>query len=321
MIEDDLQEQDTTLESQAEGFADDSSEDDVAEAKAMGWKDPKEWKGDPPKGGFQKAKDFVERGRTVVPIVQSQLKREKEENARLRDEIDRIKRENDDKFSRLERMSKTALDKQRSQLEAKYEELKENVIETGDKAEYRRIVKEERDALKEFDESVAERADDKGKERKPADDLPASMRQTISDWVAENTWFKTDDEMNAVASRYHERLLKEKPGLTLKENLEEVRAYVAKRYPEKFGKDDDGEDDDERPSRSRVEGGSRLAGAGGKTAWSKLPKEAQAQADRFIKEEGLYIGPTFGGSKDETIENSLQKARERYAAFYLENEK
>jgi hypothetical protein len=64
-----------------------------------------------------------------------------------------------------------------------------------------------------------------------------------------------------------------------------------------------------------------LAGAGGKTAWSKLPKEAQAQADRFIKEEGLYIGPTFGGSKDETIENSLQKARERYAAFYLENEK
>lgn len=289
-------------------FEDDSSEQDIAEAKAMGWKSPKDWKGEPPKNGFVKASEFLERGKTIMPIVQSQLKKEREEKARLIDEIDRIKRESEDKFSRLERMSQKALTAQRKQLEDKYETLKESVIETGDKAEYKRIVKEERDALKEFDEAAEEKKElDKDKPAKS--DIPASMKAVIDEWVSENTWFNSDEEMNKVANSRHAYLLREQPGLTLAENLEKVRAYVEKRYPEKFGKDDDEEDAPKRGSR--VEGGSRNAGGSGRSAWSKLPADAQKQADRFIKDDGLFL------EKGETAEKNLQAARDRYAKQYL----
>lgn len=292
-------------------FEDDSSEQDVSEAKAMGWKPPKDWKGEPPKNGFVKAKEFVERGRTIMPIVNSQLKKEQEKNAKLRDEIERIKQENEEKFSRLERMSDRALKSQRKQLEEKYEALKETVIETGDKAEYKRIAKEEKEALKEFDDAASEKDEKDDKPKKSAKDmLPASVRETIEEWVAENdSWFNGDPELNAVANTYHEKILKSKPGLSIKENLAEVRAYVEKKYPEAFGKDK--EEDEEEPRRSRVEGGSRTAGGGGKSGWSKLPPDAQKQADKFIKDDGLFL------EKGETAEKNLAAARERYAKQYF----
>lgn len=302
----------TQLEQVAEELADDSSEEEIAEAKSMGWKSSKEWKGDPPKNGFVSAKEFVERGKTIMPIVNSQLKKEQEKSAKLRDEIERIKRESDDKFSRLERMSDKALKAQRKQLEEKYEALKENVIETGDKAEYKRISKEEKEALKEFDEA-ADKDDDKGKKKSAKDDIPVSIREAIEEWVGENTWFTADEEMNALANTYHAKLLKEQPGLSIKENLEKVRARVEKLFPEKFGKDEkDDKDEDDEPKRgSRVEGGSRMSGGGGKSAWARLPGDAQKQADRFIKEDGLFL------EKGETVEKNMQAARERYAKQYL----
>jgi hypothetical protein len=120
--------------------------------------------------------------------------------------------------------------------------------------------------------------------------------------------------MQMVANAHHGKLLKDKPGLTLAENLEETRKYVAKRYPEKFKADDDDEQgDDDKPARgSRVEGGSRVAGGSSGSAYSKLPADAKAQADKFIKEDGLFL------EKGETADKDLSKARERYAKQYLE---
>jgi hypothetical protein len=122
--------------------------------------------------------------------------------------------------------------------------------------------------------------------------------------------------MQAVANAHHGKLLKDKPGMTLEENLEETRKYVAKRYPEKFGKqedvDDEGEDD--KPARgSRVEGGSRVPGGGSRSKYSQLPADAKTQCDKFIKEDGLFL------EKGEDPAKDLAKARERYATQYLES--
>jgi hypothetical protein len=62
-----------------------------------------------------------------------------------------------------------------------------------------------------------------------------------------------------------------------------------------------------------VEGGSRLAGGSGGSKFSKLPADAKTQCDKFIKDDGLFL------EKGETVEKDLNKARERYAAAYLEN--
>lgn len=275
------------------------------EARDMGWVAEKDWKGDPPKGGFKSAEDFVQRGKEVLPIVNKRLK---DENSALADKLEKLERETTDKIARMERMSQTALKEQRRSLEQKFEALKENAVETGDKAAYKAADQAGKDALSEFDKA-AEPEEDTAKKDKF--EIPESTKKTVDAWVAENRWFKADEEMNSLANARHAKLLKEKPGLTLAENLEEVTAYVKKRFPEKFA-EDVSDDDEETPARgSRVEGGSRQNGGGGKGAWGKLPKDAQAQADRFIKEDGLFL------EKGETPDKDLQKARERYAREYL----
>jgi hypothetical protein len=282
------------------------------EARALGWVPEGEWKGDPPRSGFKSAEEFVQRGKEVLPIVNKRLT---EENASLKDQIAQLKSETSDQIERMGRMSKVALDRQRTQIVAEFEAKKELAVETGDKAAYREADKGQKDALSEFDKAIAEPEEKTaGKdEKKDKFEIPAPIKQTVEAWVAENPWFNSEDEMNAVANARHAKLLKEKPGMSLQENLADVRAYVQKRFPEKFAEDPP-EDEDPPPRRgSPVEGGTRVNGSGGsKSAWSQIPKAAQAQADRFIKEDSLFLEP------GETVEKDIQKARERYAAKYME---
>lgn len=291
-------------------FSDDSSPEDVAEAKSLGWKDPSEWKGAPPKNGFVKAADFVERGRTIVPIMRSQTVKLEKELADSKKELEAFKAEQGKKFENLSRMSKVALDRQREQLEAKYTAAIDAATEVGDKAEVQRLRKEEREEVKKFD---AKDEDEPAKKRddKKADELPAAIKDTLDAWVADNSWYNSEPEMQALANARHGKLLKDKPGLTLAENLAETREYIKKKFPEAFGKAEDDEEDDDKPARSRVEGGSRSGGGNGGSKFGKLPADARQQADRFIKEEGLFL------EKGETAEKDLTKARERYAAQYL----
>jgi hypothetical protein len=292
----------------------------VKRARDMGWVPPDEWRGDPPKGGFRTPEEFVQRGEEVLPIVKSQLRTAEDRAAKLEQDLAKERKESGEKFAKLEKMGKVALDRQRAQLVAEFEAKKEALIETGDVKGYRELNKEQTAALADFDKTAApdepEDKGDKGKTKDKDDDaLPESMKQTIKAWVDERAWFTSDKEMHNSANAEHERLLKAKPGLSLAENLAAVDAYVRKRYPEKFADaQDDADDDSDEPARvSRVEGGSRINGAGGKSAWSKLPAEAKAQADKFIKDDKLFL------EKGETVEKNLAQARERYAAQYLES--
>jgi hypothetical protein len=306
-------------ETPLEQFEDDSAPDEVEQAKSMGWKAPSDWKGKPPKGKFLKAKEYLERAETVIPIMRSENKKLKDDLTEARKELREVKENTETRIAKLAQMSKVALDRQRQQLEDKYSAAIDAAAEVGDKELVRKLRKEEREQLKEYDEATEEASEVKAEKtetnkEKVNDALPKEVKDTIAGWITENNWYSTDPEMQMVANQHHGKLLKDKPGLTLEENLEETRKYIIKRYPEKFGKQEPEDDDEEdRSARgSRVEGGSRLAGAGGGTKWSKLPADAKAQGDRFIKEDGLFL------QKGETVEKDLAKARERYAADYLE---
>jgi hypothetical protein len=293
-------------------FEDDSSPEEMEEAKAIGWKSPKEWKGDPPKNGFKKAKDFLAHGRDVLPIVQSQNKELKRELAEARKALEKVEKDTAKKFENLERMSRTALAQQRERLEEKYAAAIEAAAEVGDKAAVQKLRSDEKKALKEFDAEAAEKTDPKKDDDKAKGEIP----KEVESWVKDNPWFEDDEEAKAVAITRHGKLLREHPTWSLEKNLEEVRKYVQKRFPEHFEDENKSDDDeDEAPKRkgSRVEGGgSRMGSDSGRSAWSKLPADAQKQADTFIKEDGLFL------EKGETAEKDLQKARERYAKQYLE---
>lgn len=300
-----------------EDFVDDSPAEDIAKAKEIGWKAPSEWKGSPPKGKFLKAKEYLERAETVIPIMRTENKKLKDELTEARADLKAFKDTTAKTIERMSSMTKVALDRQRTQLEDKYSAAIDAATEVGDKAQVATLRKAEKADLKAFDEAADEsRPDPKELEKateKVNTALPKDVQDTIGEWISVNPWYSTDAEMQALANAHHGKLLKEKPGMTLADNLEATRKYVASKFPKEFGEEDE-PDEDERPARgSRVEGGSRMAGGGGGSKYSKLPADAKAQADKFIKDDGLFL------EKGETAEKDLAKARERYATAYLES--
>jgi hypothetical protein len=312
---------DTDLESPLEQFVDDSAPDEVEKAKQIGWKAPSDWKGAPPKGKFLKAKEYLERAETVIPIIKSENTKLKAELAEARADLKAFKDETSKTVAKMAQMSKVALDRQRTQLEDKYSAAIDAATEVGDKDQVRKLRAAEREDLKEFDEKVEEASEVKAEKTEQAKEkvnaaLPKDVQNDIAEWLAENNWYSADEEMQILANFLDGKLTKDKPGLTTKERLAEVRKGVAKRFPEKFGKQDESDDEGEedKPSRgSRVEGGSRVAAGGGRSKFSQLPADAKSQCDKFIKEDGLFL------EKGEDPAKDLAKARERYATQYLES--
>lgn len=280
-----------------------SSKDMEAKARDMGWRPKEDFKGDP--SAWRDAPEYVRRGEEILPVVRSRLEKSEARNAELADKLERANKDFAGKFKRLEHMSEVALTKQAEQLKSQYAARKEAAVQAGDLDEYRRADKEEDDALGDLAEKTKPPVE--ASQDGAFDALPPATRTTIKGWVDDNTWFTTDKEMNALASAHHEKLLTEKPGMTLTQNLTAVRDYVKRKFPEKFG-------EEEAPARgSRVEGGGRSSGGASGSLWAKLPADAKAQADKFIEKDGLFL------KRGETLEKDQQKARERYAKEYLES--
>jgi hypothetical protein len=300
-----------------EAFVDDSPAEDIDKAKSIGWKDPSDWKGNPPKNGFVKASEYLKRAETVIPIMRSHNTKLESELSEARAELKSFKDTTAKTIERMSSMTKVALDRQRTQLEDKYSAAIDAATEVGDKDQVRKLRDAERKDLKAFDEAADESRPDPKELEKATEKvnaaLPKDVQDTIGEWIAVNPWYTTDAAMQALANAHHGKLLKEKPGMTLADNLEETRKYVAKKFPEEFGVANEPDDDDPPARGSRVEGGSRVAGGGARSKFSQLPADAKTQADKFIKDDGLFL------EKGETAEKDLAKARERYAAAYLES--
>ena len=122
-----------TETNQLEEFVDDSPADDIDKAKSIGWKDPAEWKGNPPKNGFVKASEYLKRAETVIPIMRSQNAKLESEAAEARAELKAFKETTAKTLDNMSRMTKAALDRQRTQLEDKYTAAIDAATEVGDK--------------------------------------------------------------------------------------------------------------------------------------------------------------------------------------------
>lgn len=311
------------LSSEAEQHDDaEATPEIIQQARDMGWVPPDSWKGAPPKSGFLTPQEYIRRGEKIMPIVRAENKKLKDELAAERAQRESDRAEHNKTISRIERMSTLALDQQRQQIESKYADRIERAAEVGDKDAVRQARKEEKEALAAIDEKLKEPEPDKTKENGKGAGLPKQVQEIVDGWKADNPWYSDDDpsdEMTAYATAVHMKLQKEKKGLSLKENLEEVTARVRKRFPEHFGGGEDAGDDDEVDEKpalrgSRVEGGSRMNGGGGaRSGWSKVPAEARTAAEN--------AGHLAWFLKDgETMEKNASQARERWAAKYFEGE-
>lgn len=291
-------------------------------ARDMGWVPQAEWRGSP--DAWRPADQFVKRGEEVLPIVRSNLERERRERQRLEAELrelpkriyEEVERTNADRFKRMEAMNRLALDKQRERIWQEAEEKKRAAVEAGDVQAYDRIAQDQRKALAEFHtdteiEEPAEPAKPNGKDAQPQVSAPPA----VQDWLSQNTWFTRDQVMTAFATEEHGRLLRDMPGLTLEDNLARTREAVMQKFPERFGISPQA-----KPTASAhapaVEGGGRQAQASAARTrgWNDLPPEAKAAGDHFINDDGLFLPK--GVSIEDATETDIKKAREDYARRY-----
>jgi|GEM_PF-1668671 len=262
-----------------------------SEARRMGWVPKDEWRGDPAK--HRGADEFVERGRTILPIIKSQLDRE---IAKTR-EAEKITAEKlaaqqagfDKRIARAERMNAIALEKQRDKLWNDFETEKRKAVEAGDTQAYDKLSKDQRQALTDFHNDT-EVEEPRTEAPKPTQTQPQStVPAEVQSWVDQNTWFNADPALRAFATKEHGRLLKAMPGISIEDNLRRTLEATKQKFPEEFGlSPSNGHAAPAQPHSPSVEGGGRQAqGTNRARGWNDLPPEAKKAGAKFI-ELGLF---------------------------------
>jgi hypothetical protein len=245
-----MSEKDTAAAAAAEGGEGTSAAPSVEDrARRMGWVPKDEFRGDETR--WVDAAAFVERGDNELPIL-------RERNRKLDGKIAQLETTIRDFAKYHEKTAEREHKRALKEVELRHKE----AVSVGD--------------VKAATEAAHEMAEIKADAPK-AGDTKKVVEPEVTAWLADNSWFNADKKLNAFATELHGEILRDKPGLSLAENLEEVTKEVRRRFPEKFG-------NPRRNDPPAVEG----AGGGGARKRSKtyadLPPEARAACDRFVKQ-------------------------------------
>lgn len=247
----------------------DGAEANEAEAKArrLGWVSKDEFKGDPDK--HRSAEEFLQRGETILPILQRDNKKLHENFSKVEKEL-RETRETLQSFSEFASKSEErAYKKAKAELETKLD----TAISTADVDQARQIRKEMADL--EVDPPTPPKREQKpiGEADKPAVD------PVIQSWINDNDWFNKSLALRSYASEEFGELEKRYPGKSREELLAETKARTVEKFPEKFGIN---------PKR---DGAAAVAAPGGVAqarkpagrTYDDLPAEAKRACDKFVK--------------------------------------
>lgn len=211
-----------------------------ARARRMGWRPKDEFRGDPSR--WTDAKSFIDKGETELPILRDRYRALDDRFARTetelkgtRDELKAVKTGLDDATKVLQEFREfSRKSEERAYLRAKAE-LEQRMFSASEAADVATVrqVKAELDRLEEArPQPEPARAATPAVEKKP--DVPP-VDPAVQQWIGENEWFNRDTTMRDVAIALHGGLLRDKPGMNLRDNLAEVRREIIARFPEKFG--------------------------------------------------------------------------------------
>lgn len=223
-----------------------------AQARSMGWRPKDEWRGDP--DTWRDADEFVERGTTMIPILNKRIEGYESEIGSLREEVATLKQ--GQRKSEVDAYSRA----------------------------YRALAAKRRDAaaggdMKVYDEAeteIAELEKARPKDEPEARGEAQEFDPIVKAWVDRTPWFNSDPDMTQYAATEHGILRSEKPGLSTEENLREVERRVRQRFPAKFG-------NVRRGGPGTVEGGSRGKGNGsGKRTFADLDDEGKKAFDELV---------------------------------------
>jgi len=260
--------------------ADDSTLEQKQAAREQGWRDSDEYEGVPEK--FVGAKEYLDRAEHILPILRSRERESKAEVARLRKEMEDLRKDSQQQIEFANARAKR-------ELTDKYDGLKKQraqAVTDGDGAEFDRIDGEMQQILRDSQPKKVE---------VPPDEHPPELKAASEEFLRRNDWFQKDERKNRMAVIMAQEIIAKRPDL--KNNPEffpELERQLRKEYPEMFG----------NPRRvavdPMVEGDSRSTGVRSvKKGFRDLPKDAQEAATRQVK-------------------NGFCKTTQEYADIYFE---
>lgn len=267
-------------------------------ARRMGWKPKEEYKG--PEERWKPAAEFVEHGLNELPVLRDRYRSLDERyNKELREANERAKK-TEEKVSELqhtltEYVSFASKNEERAYKRAlkDLEAQRDAAVAHADTETFRKT-QAEIDALNETVRATP--APKPETPAKPTEQNAAAVDPYAETWVSENSWFNEHQEMQGFAIGLHNRLLKNEPTLSLRDNLAKVREEVQKRFPERF--------ENQRRSAPAAVSDAAPASQGRKTkkSYADLPADAKAACDKFVKQipgfsKEEYCRQYFGGEE------------------------
>lgn len=264
------------------------------EARAEGWRPLENFKGDQSK--WIDAKEFVERGENILPLVKAQ-------NSKLKGELESQKqslremRENMENFKLFHEETTQRLQKEKKAEYARAEsDLKKARTAAREEGDYEKV--------DEINDSLVDLKEEAKKEEAKALKAPTAKTQDeiLKDpdyraWAESNPWFGDDsDPENARKSRLAvavgQELRAKNPNIKMVAFLEKITEEVEATFGAKKST---------REPASKVEGSRRGTGGTGRS-FTDLPSEARKQCEEDIKK---HVGP-----------NKVYKTPKEYQAYF-----
>lgn len=239
------------------------------EAKSMGWVPLEQFKGNP--DNWVEAEEFLDRGKHLMPILQSNNKRLQQQLLQRDQKIDNLTKKLESTSTAIEKLerhyteaNKRAVETAKNSLKAELRQARED----GDIDAEERILGElgdlqqrERDAAR---QPVKEKKDPPAGETVPSD---------VQAWYRDNSWFggtSTEDRAKTKAvTRIAEDLRDEGSELMGREFMDEALRI----YEEQQGNPPKSEQ--RRPATKVENGATRGTNGGGGKSFASLPKEAK----------------------------------------------
>ena len=243
------------------------------EARLQNWVPEEQFRG--PKEDWIPAKEFVERGKQINPILRAN-------NERLMREIEKQKQQMEELRATTEEFKefqKKAYEKKAEALTSEIETLREEKRKAISAGDGNRAVDidDQIDALK---EEKAQAKEDAKEKQTPTPKAETQADPDLEKWVSDNNWYKLDTAMAEVANSEAQKINRLYPDLKGKAFLDELDSRLEETFnPEKLGRKT------KQKPRSPVEGASSSAPSknSGEKTFDDLPADAKAAYHRFAK--------------------------------------
>ena len=251
-------------------------------ARAQGWVPKEEFRG--PAEKWRDAESFVKRGEEELPILRERARTMERKLADLETKLSRQDQEYKGNLTNLERMTGLALTRQREQIVGSYEAAMREAASTGDITRYDQLRRDMGESVQRFDHQYRTVRDERPQPQ--AQQTPPDVQTAVSEFRSRNAWFESDPALNMEAQAIHIALNRDRPEMSIQDNLTEVERVIKSRYPQRFGIAQPKPTAPVNAVESGASGRVASSMSRGKGA-ADLPGDARAQGEKFVN-QGLF---------------------------------